>query len=144
MITIKELLKGVKLESLPKEHQDNLIITADKMTLLQLMCIDAGLALKVWIVTSGYRSKEDHLRIYKEKAAKEGKKFDASQVKWGSQHLKGAACDISDPKLEITKFLKARPDIVKDVDLYFEDGNSNWLHGQLYSPKSGKRWFFPG
>ncbi len=141
--SLKELIKNNKLESLEKEIQANVLELQKRADLLQKLCIEAGCPVKVWIATSGLRTKEDHIRIYKEKAAKEGKKFDITKVPMGSQHLTGGALDISDPGLVITKFLKARPEIIKEVDLYFEEGNTNWLHMQLNPPRSGKRWFLP-
>jgi LAS superfamily LD-carboxypeptidase LdcB len=142
-ISLKELIGNTKFESLPKDIQDNINDLLPKINALQEACIKAGLKHKIWIVTSGLRTKEDHIRIYKQIASKKKIKFDEKKIPWGSQHLTGGAIDISDPKLEITEFLKKHPDIIKEVDLYFEDGNANWVHAQIKAPKSGKRWFYP-
>lgn len=81
-------------------------------------------------VTSGLRSQADQQRI-NPKAPK-------------SNHLMGAAVDISDPNLELTKFLKANNSRrLVDAGLWCEEGNTNWVHFQIVPPKSGNRWFKP-
>jgi hypothetical protein len=94
-------------------------------------------------VTSGLRSIDDHLRIYKEKAAKEKKTFDPKKVPMSSKHLSGEACDIADPKGLLMKWLKANPDILKEAGLWCEDATLGWVHFQLSPPKSSKRFFLP-
>ncbi len=135
MITLKELIKNYDFTKLDKETQDNLT-----ELLIRVNAIRTAWG-RPMTVTSGYRSKEDHIRIYKDIAAKKGVKFDISKVPMGSQHLRGAACDIFDPDLKLTEYLKAHPDLMKDVDLYCEDKNKNWVHFQIFPPLSGKRWF---
>ncbi len=137
MISRQELISDTQYNALPQEYQDNI---NDLLVKVNIIRKEWGKPMKV---TSGFRSKADHIRIYKEIAAKKGVKFDISKVPMGSQHLKGAAVDIFDPKLELTAFLKARPELLKDTDLYCEEGNKNWVHFQIFSPRSGKRWFLP-
>lgn len=134
---MKEIIGSTKLTTLPKDVQDNLAILLERINRLRAAW---G---KPLTVTSGLRTKEDHVRIYKDIAAKKGVKFDPTKVPMGSQHLKGAAIDLSDPKLELTAWLKTNPDLVKDFELWFEDKNPNWVHAQIFAPKSGKRWFLP-
>lgn len=101
---------------------------------------------KPMTVTSGVRTLADHLRIYAQKGI-----TDKSKIPMKSKHLEtvttAAAVDIADPGLEITKWLKANPDILEDAGLYCEEGNANWLHCQnqpfgSYTP-GGTRWFKP-
>lgn len=96
-----------------------------------------------WTVTSGLRTMEDHLRIYKDKAAKAGVTFDESKVPMQSKHLYGQAVDIFDPGLKITEWLKSNTEILEDAELWCEEGNANWVHFQILPPKSGNRWFLP-
>lgn len=103
---------------------------------------------KPMTVTSGLRTMEDHLRIYRDKAARKQAPFldgmfDQKKVPMKSKHLYGQAVDISDPDLEITQWLKDNPEILEDAQLWCEEGNSNWLHLQILPPASGNRWFLP-
>ena len=84
---------------------------------------------KPMTVTSGLRSDADQQRI------------NPSAPR--SNHLKGAAVDISDDGLELTAWLKADPSILEDAQLWCEEGNRNWVHFAIFPPKSGKRWFLP-
>lgn len=94
-------------------------------------------------VTSGLRSKEDHLRIYRNIAISKNKPFDESKVPMASKHLYGKACDILDPNGELMAWLKANPEVLKDAGLWCEEGCLGWVHFQIEPPKSGKRWFLP-
>lgn len=109
--------------------------------------------------TSGVRTWEHHTSIYKDKAAKHQAPFldgvyDESKVPKKSKHLEtvtdSAAVDIADPNLELTRWLKNTPEgraAADEADLFFEDGNSNWLHAQNKPfgsyKKGGTRWFKP-
>ncbi len=134
---MKELIGATDLSKLSPEIQMNLNMLLERVNRVRTLW---G---KPMTVTSGLRTKEDHIRIYKEIAAKKGVKFNISKVPMGSQHLKGFAVDIYDPGLVITAWLKANPDILKDNELWCEAGNSNWVHFQGVAPASGKRWFLP-
>jgi LAS superfamily LD-carboxypeptidase LdcB len=137
MISMAELLQGKKLEEQKIDVQANLT------TLLQRVNMIRTAWAKAMTVTSGLRTMEDHIRIYKEKAEKAGVPFDLSKVPMGSRHLTGGAVDISDPKLELTAWLKANPKVLEDAGLWCEEGNANWVHFQISPPKSGNRWFYP-
>jgi uncharacterized protein YcbK (DUF882 family) len=137
MITMDELLNHkYKLEDQSQEIQDNLTTLLDKVNQIR----------QAWgkpmTVTSGLRTMEDHLRIYAEKGI-----TDKSKIPMKSKHLIGAAVDISDPDLSITKWLRSNPDLLGNADLYCEEGNSNWVHFQILpfgSYKPGRtRWFLP-
>jgi hypothetical protein len=136
MVTIAEILKGKGFETIPEEHQKNLLKLLDAVNIIRKEYN------KAFIVTSGYRSMEEHLRIYKNKGI-----TDKSKIPMKSRHLYGLAVDISDPKLEITKYLKQNPELLEKADLYCEDGNANWVHFQCVPfgsyKKGGSRWFKP-
>ena len=85
---------------------------------------------KPMIITSGLRSEADQQRI------------NPSAPK--SHHLTGEACDISDPQLELTSWLKGDgAQLAEEIGLWFEEGNKNWVHAQIVPPHSNNRWFLP-
>lgn len=134
MISLKELLKDVSFNTLPKEHQDNI------MTLLERINKVRSAYARAMTVTSGYRSMEDHLRIYREKGV-----TDKSKIPMKSNHLYGRAVDISDPKRELQAWCKANEKLLGEIGLWMEDFSAtpNWVHFQVNPPGSGKRWFMP-
>ena len=146
MLTMKELLGSAKLEDQSPEIQKNLQITLDKVNKVRAKWA------KAMTPTSGLRTMNDHIRIYKDLASKKKRPFengiyDESKVPKKTKHLFGQAVDVSDPKLEITAWLKANPEILEEADLYCEEGNSNWVHFQSVPfgsyKKGGTRWFKP-
>jgi uncharacterized protein YcbK (DUF882 family) len=134
MISMKEILKNVKLEDTPAEHQANLAILLEKINKIR------DLWGKPMTVTSGYRSKEDQIRVYAAKGI-----TDISKIPMGSQHLRGAAVDIFDPKQEMQAWVLNNVNILEEVGLWMEDfsATKNWLHFQIFPPRSGKRFFMP-
>jgi hypothetical protein len=130
MIKIEELYKG-DLSLLPAEHRNNLTHLAGVMTHARNAF---GFPM---IVTSGYRTKADHERIYKGTPK--------SKIPWGSAHLSGCACDISDPKGRVWEFFEENFEFLKDMGLWLEDPRwtKNWVHFQTVPPKSGSRIFVP-
>jgi len=129
MIEMRELLK------IPKDHWDNL-------TKLQNTATELRKAYgKPLTISSGYRSMEDHLRIYREKGI-----TDQSKIPMKSKHLFGQACDFvcSDIK-DFQKWILANEDLCKKLDIYFEDFSATptWVHCQIVPPNSGKRFFIP-
>lgn len=85
---------------------------------------------KPMTVTSGLRSEADQMRI------NPGAKH--------SHHLFGQACDVYDPDLSLTAWLKENDSqCLIDAELWCEEGNKNWVHFQIVPPKSGHRWFLP-
>lgn len=133
MITLKEL--NPKNFPVTKEQSENSLILLAKINLVRTKW---G---KPMIVTSGFRSLEDHLRIYRELAEKHNKEFDESKVPMGSQHLKFAAVDISDPDGLVKKWLKENPEVLENAQLWCEDDTSGWVHFQIFAPSSANRWF---
>ena len=137
MISLKELLGNADFNSQSKEIQGNLMVLLERVNKVRSQWPTP------WTVTSGFRTMEDHIRIYKEKAAKASVPFDLSKVPMKSKHLIGAAVDIYDPDLRITEWLKANPEILEDAQLWCEEGNKNWTHFQILPPNSRNLWFLP-
>lgn len=108
-----------------KEVDNNLKILLERMNKVRTLWN------KPMTVTSGLRSQADQARI-NPNAPK-------------SNHLLGAACDISDPKKELATWIKANIDEMAKIGLWFEDFDSTptWVHFQIYPPRSGKRIFKP-
>mgnify|MGYP006277513675 FL=1 len=134
MITMKELLKGKDFNSLSKEHQDNLLIVLEKLNRVR---IAFG---KSMIVTSGYRSMQEHIAIYNRKGI-----TDSNRIPMQSKHLYGQAVDISDPKRELQVWCQNNQPLLEEIGLWMEDFRftSNWVHFQIVPPASGKRFFIP-
>lgn len=134
MMTLKELLGKYELKDVPKEHQDNLMTLLERISKIRK---DYNKPMKV---TSGYRSMEDHKRIYKQKGI-----TDENKIPMKSRHLVGAAVDISDPKGELQKWCNDNVKVLEEVQLWCEDFNytQSWVHFQIIPPKSGKRFFIP-
>lgn len=141
MITMKELNPtDTKVDS---KIQNNLEILCEVMNKIRTEWS------KPMVVTSGLRTMEDHLRIYKEKAAKEGKLFDQSKVPMKSKHLFGQACDIYDPNQELQAWCEDNEAFLEDTGVWMEafSATPNWVHFQIVpygSWKPGKSlWFVP-
>jgi uncharacterized protein YcbK (DUF882 family) len=138
MISLKELLKGADFSELPKEHQDNLLVLLERINKVR------SAWNKPMFVTSPYRTKEDHIRIYKELAIKRKQAFDEKKIPWGSKHLIGAAVDISDPDGKLFEWTKQNEPLLEQIELWMEEkDDQKRVHFQIFPPKSGKRWFFP-
>jgi uncharacterized protein YcbK (DUF882 family) len=133
MIELKELLSGNKFNDLPMEHKVNIL------ELLKRINIIRDSYGKPMNPTSGYRTLQHHLDIYAAKG------ITPDKVPMGSQHLKGNAVDIYDPKQELQKWCITNEKELATVGLWVEDFSStpNWCHFQLVPPKSGKRFFKP-
>lgn len=91
------------------------------------------------VVTSGYRTLEDHRRIYREKNIPEDK------IPMKSCHLIGAALDISDPHQKLQEWICDHLHIIEEVGVYLEMFSSTptWVHMQIFPPKSLNRFFEP-
>lgn len=133
MIAMSEILQGKNLEDQSSEVQASLAILLDRVNQVRVLWNQP------MTVTSGLRTMEDHLRIYAQKGI-----TDPSKIPMHSKHLYGKAVDIFDPKLELTAWLKSNDSqVLKDVGLWCEEGNKNWVHFQIEAPGSGNRWFLP-
>jgi len=95
------------------------------------------------VLTSGFRTKEKQIAVYKAKALTEGVPFDINKVPMGSQHMKACAGDFSDPggliNNAITDELLAKHDLYREHPMY----TFNWVHLQTVPPRSGLRTFKP-
>ena len=133
-ITFKELIKDIPLSDIDHSVQVNL------EELLKCVNIIRAKYGKPMIITSGLRSMQDHLRIYAAKGI-----TDKSKIPMKSNHLIGAACDISDPKQELQKWILDNPEVLEEAGLYCEDfsASKTWVHFQCRPPKSGNRFFKP-
>jgi uncharacterized protein YcbK (DUF882 family) len=94
---------------------------------------------KPMTVTSGFRSKADHLRIYKEMGI-----TDQNLIPMNSKHLSFEAVDISDPDGKLMEWCKANEHILEDAGLWCEEkDDKKRVHFQIVPPRSGKRFFKP-
>ena len=138
MITLKEILKDVEIETLPQKHRDNLIKLLDMLNKLRTAY---GRPMRV---SSGYRSMDTHLRIYREKGI-----TDKAKIPMKSKHLFCLACDFADPDDKLKVWVGANMPLMESIGLWFEDFNATigWLHVQIVpygSWKPGKsRCFKP-
>lgn len=125
--TLKEL--NPQGHPLSEEHKKNLNILIEKVSAIR------EAYGKPMIVTSGYRSRQDQERIYK----------NAQRVPYGSAHLSGEAVDIFDRDKTLASFVLANIPLLEKLGLYCEDPSrtSNWLHFQTRKPPSGSRFFTP-
>ena len=138
LITESEILKAVKKEDMPEDHQKNLEELLEKINKVRYAWA------KPMRVTSGYRSKDDQIRIYKSLAAQRGQTFDESKIPWGSAHLKCAAVDISDPDGSLYQWTRDNEALMEEIGLWMEvKDDQARVHFQIYPPKSGNRWFSP-
>lgn len=131
---MSEILKNKKLEDLPDDIQENLTELCECLNVIRRAY---G---KPMTISSGFRSKEDHLRVYREKGITDSKK-----IPMGSKHLSGNACDIADPKQELQKWVKENVELCEKVGLWMEDFSATptWVHFQTLSPASKSRFFKP-
>lgn len=133
MITLAEL--NPRNHPLSEEQKANLPILHERINRLR------NIWGKPMIVTSGVRSVEHHKRIYLEKAKRTG--ITNPRIPMGSNHLKGAAVDISDPDGSLLRWLKANEPLLEELKLWVEDGTRGWAHVQIFPPRSGRRFFMP-
>lgn len=137
-ISLTELIKATPWNSLPKDTQKNLMILLERINKIR----DAW--GKPMIVTSGLRTMEQHLAIYRAKGI-----TDQSKIPMKSAHLVGAAVDISDPDHKLQEWCKTNEAILESIGLWMEDFSAtpNWCHFQCNPYGSyikGKSiWFIP-
>ena len=138
MISFKELIKNIQISDIPINHQHNLEELLKRMNLVR------NTWAKPMTVTSGYRTMQDHLRIYSEIAAKRGVEFDKSKVPMGSLHLSGCAVDISDPDGSLYLWCQDNKQLLEQIELWMEEkDDQKRVHFQTKPPRSGKRFFKP-
>lgn len=139
MVMMQELLKNYNLNDQSEDIQNNLKILLERVNKIRAAY---GKPMKV---TSGLRTMEDHLRIYREKAAAAGVPFNEAKVPKQSKHLYGQAVDIADADHDLQDWCKANEALLVSTGLWMEDFSvtTSWVHFQVVPPKSGKRWFMP-
>ena len=138
MITLRELLHGTDFKVLNAEQLSNINVLMARINVIR----------EAWgkpmTVTSGFRTKEDHIRVYEELAAKRHQPFDPDKVPMGSAHLSGSAVDIADPDGELLAWCKENEAELEKAQLWCEEKDDQpRVHFQIYPPKSGKRFFHP-
>lgn len=85
---LKEFLKNGSTEGLTLQVLENLRTLAQKLEEIRKL-----LGNRPMTITSGFRSWEHHLRIYREIAASKGVPFNLAKVPRKSYHLTGMAAD---------------------------------------------------
>ena len=131
--TIKSFIGKYSETSLSKDVLANLAVLQDRMNKLH------ELYHKNMVVTSGYRSMEDHLRIYKEKGI-----TDKTKIPMKSKHLFGQAVDISDKDGFLWDWCKKNEWALEQCELWCEDDpGTPRVHFQIVPPNSGHRFFKP-
>lgn len=94
------------------------------------------------IVTSGFRSLEEHKAIYLKLAKQRG--VSNIRVPMSSNHLKAAAVDISDPDGSLYQWTRDNEALLAKIGLWMEiKDDQKRVHFQIFPPKSGDRWFRP-
>ncbi len=139
MITFKELVKNTPINDIPLTHQHNLeelLLRINKFRLVY------G---KPMSVTSGYRTMQDHIRIYSKINAERVKNnLPEIKVPTKSSHLTGCAVDIYSPTSELMDFCKSNIELLEQIGLWIEDDISQpRVHFQINPPLSGNRFFKP-
>lgn len=136
MITEQEITKNKDVPAAYRADLEKLLIAAN---------IIRAAYNKPLIVTSGYRTWDDHVRIYKEKAQKRGMPFYLSQVPTKSNHLYCRALDFADANGDLKKWILNNIDLLEKHNIYCEDFDytKTWVHIQIVAPASENRFFKP-
>ncbi len=138
MISFKEVLHGEDFHLLEPSHQKNLEVLLYRMNKVRAAYGNP------MIVTSGYRTLDDHLRIYRNKGI-----TDQSKIPMASKHLFGQAIDIADANGELKEWCKANQTLLRQLGLWMEDFSftKTWVHFQCVPYGSykhgGSLWFRP-
>lgn len=130
-----------RFEEIPTEHLSDL-------GRVHLVCNELESAMdRFFTVTSGYRTWEDHKRIYREiNDRRLIQRKPELPIPLKSRHLFGQAVDLSDPDGTIKLWLREHVDtFMEDFDIYceMEVSTPGWCHLQIVPPRSGRRWFYP-
>lgn len=129
----------------PKEYELDVEVMANLIMLYDKINDVRKAYGKPMIVTSGIRTKQDQLRIYKNIFFKKGIPFDINKVPMSSNHLFGLACDIYDPDGVLKHWILRNLEYCTKLGFYFEmfRHTPNWVHFQTVPPRSGQRFFIP-
>ncbi len=147
LISVEEYLMGrATLETLPDETVRNINTLIPKVNDLLEAFYTTFPNEPKHDVSSGIRTKEDHIRIYEEiNTKRKAKNLPALSIPWGSKHLTGAAVDIEDKTDKFKNWILLNVKMLEDLGLYCEafSHTDTWVHIQCISPKSGNRFFVP-
>jgi uncharacterized protein YcbK (DUF882 family) len=135
MITIRELLSNqCSFDDLDENIQSNITELHARINKVR----------EAWgnpmVVTSGFRSMEHHLEIYRKKGI-----TNKNDIPMRSNHLSGKAVDISDVNCKLQKWCLENEFTLAKIGLWMEDFKytQTWVHFQICPPKSGNRFFIP-
>lgn len=135
MITMHELLSNqCSIDDVDGNTRKNLYELLGKINKVRIKYN------KPMIVTSGLRTIEHHLDIYKRKGI-----TDINKIPMKSNHLYGRAVDISDPNKELQKWCVDNEELLVEIGLWMESFvfTKTWVHFQTKPPLSGRRFFVP-
>jgi uncharacterized protein YcbK (DUF882 family) len=131
-ISFKELIKDIPVSDVSHEKQINLEILLERINKVR----DAW--GKPMVVTSGLRTEQDQLRIYRARGVAD------EHIPMGSWHIKGGAVDILDRDWSLMEWVRENESLMAEIGLWMEDDNSQpRVHFQIAPPKSGHRFFKP-
>jgi len=134
-ITLTDLLCGNDWTKCSPEQQTNALELGKAINAFFDVC-----PIKP-VVTSGFRSPEHHINIYKKKL---GKNFDIKKVPMKSKHLSFQAVDIADPDGSLWAYCQNAVPLLDKLGLWLEDDPATpRVHFQIVPPLSGKRFFKP-
>jgi len=139
-ISVLDYLGSNSLSDLSKEHLGNVnsLIPAVNDVLNKF-----GEGRKI---TSGYRSMDDHIRIYDDiNKKRKAKSLPELKIPTGSAHLAGLAVDLQDSDGKLDQWCLDNIDWLTEKGLYIEHPTATvgWCHIQLRKPKSGNNPFHP-
>lgn len=129
IITVDDLLMGrAGFHEIPIAHQNNLTVTAERMSVLASNC---PYPIKI---NDGYRRPQDQPK----------------NAALGSLHLVGAAMDADDDDTAyLWRWTFGNLDLLQKIGLWIEDPRwthghaGTWMHYQIFPPRSGNRIFVP-
>ena len=141
MVRLDEIVPMRVYNDLPMDYRINITHLHYKVNVLRRLC-------KIpFHITSGFRTDEQHQRIYKEINDKRHEKgLGPIRIPLSSQHLFGCAVDIGDSNSKIKQWVKAQSEQhLALIGLWYEhfDATPFHLHAQIYPPESGQRFFIP-
>lgn len=115
----------------PNGYVESQEVSLNLNVLLERLNALIDLGAPITSVTSGLRSDADQARI--------------NPAAPKSKHLIGAAADIFDPDGALHNWVLNNVLALKIHELWCEDTKytSNWIHFQIFPPKSGNRFFIP-
>lgn len=134
---MNQLIKGNTLADVPLKAQSNL---EDLKIKLNMLLVEWNRPV---VITSGFRSMQKHVDVYRTKALREKRPFSDLQVPMNSKHLFGQAADIADPKGDLYDWATKNIELLTKIGLWCEAGTKGWLHLQSVPPRSGSRFFKP-